>query len=73
MTELMDWVKVLAATFDLLKGGVNWVRSLQRHQLDDEVKQRWEAELRKAGLSAKRAATIAERFSNEVATQLSAT
>lgn len=66
--DVIDFVKLLTATFTLLKTASDWMRAHSDSETGaSSTRERWKRELIKAGMAAKKADTIAGRFEAELA------
>jgi hypothetical protein len=63
--ELIEFAKILTATFTCLKAASDWIHTLSGHSASHGVPE-WKRELLKAGVPEAKADRIARRFSEEM-------
>lgn len=66
VVELLDFVKLAAATLALIRTATKWILSLRSPDEDGLIVVRWTAELMNAGLPEKKAKAIAHKFAGEL-------
>jgi hypothetical protein len=65
-SEVIEFVKLLTATFTLVKTASEWLKPRSKKPIPEEIATRWKAELTRAGLSPSKSDQIVKKFSTEL-------